>query len=160
MKKALITGTFDPFTEGHHDLVKRAAALFDEVHLVVFDNSEKNNMFNGDQRFEIAKRSLADVKNAVVGRTSGLVVGYAEEHGINVIIKGVRDTKDFEYEYDLSLINKEIGDIETLFLPTSPEKRFISSTFVREMIRHGVDISKYVPKGGYEYIASLIACDK
>lgn len=155
MKKALLTGTFDPFTVGHYDVVKRAAGLFGEVHLVVFNNSEKNTMFTNEERFEIAKRSLSDLPNVVCANTSGLVVGYARENGIDVIIKGVRDTTDFEYEYDLSLINREIGNIETLFLPTSPEYRFVSSTFVREMIRHGVDFKKYVPKGGYEYIKTL-----
>lgn len=147
MKKILIPGTFDPVTRGHLDLVERCADIFDEVHVVVFENSEKKGKtrFTPEQRLEMLIIAMADMENVIVDRTDMMVIEYAAENGLDAIVKGVRNTLDFEYEYDLSVVNKSLSGIETFFVPTRPEYRHISSTVAREMIKYGKSVSEYIP---------------
>ena len=158
MKRALIPGSFDPITVGHFDVIKRCSALFDEVHVVIFGNTEKGGkgMFDRDECFNMLKLSVEELGNVRAAVSSSLVVDYASENSIDVIVKGVRDTVDFEYEHGLYVINKDIGNIDTLFVPASPEYKHVSSTFVRDMIKYGRDYSAYVPQGAYEYIKELV----
>ena len=147
MKRVLIPGSFNPITVGHYDIIKRCSEMFDEVYVVAFQNTEKKGMFSGEECLEMLKISVMGLDNVYADVTDTLVVDYAEKHNIDFIIKGVRDTIDFEYEYDLFVINRSIGGYDTLFMPSLPEHKHISSTFVRDMIKYGRDVTPYVPKG-------------
>ena len=147
MKRALIPGSFDPVTVGHEDIIARAAALFDEVIVCAFVNTEKSYMFSEEDRLEFLLAVAGEFDNVSADLSHSLVTAYAEENDCGVIIKGARSGLDFENEYNQAMINRELNaDIETLILPASPELSFVSSTMVREMIRYVVDCSQYVPK--------------
>lgn len=157
MKRVLIPGSFDPITIGHYDIIKRCSEMFDEVYVAVFKNAEKRGqgIFTGKECLEMLEVALKDFDNVYTDTTDILVVDYAKEKNIDYIVKGVRDTIDFEYEYDLFAINRSIGGYDTIFIPSLPEYKHISSTFVRDMIRYGRDITPYVPKGVAEIIESI-----
>ena len=147
MKRALLPGSFDPVTVGHEDLIARAAALFDEVIVCAFVNTQKTYMFSEDDRLDFLISVAGTYDNVSADLSHSLVTSYAKENGCDVIIKGCRSGMNFEDEYEQALINRELDpDIETLILPASPELSFVSSTMVREMIRYGVDCAQYVPK--------------
>ena len=154
IKRALIPGTFDPVTIGHYDIIKRCSEMFDEVYVVAFQNTEKKGkgVFTPDDCLNMLNIAVSDLDNVYADLTDVLVVDYAKEKNIDFIVKGVRDTIDFEYEYSLFAINKSIGGYDTVFIPSLPEYKHISSTFVRDMIKYGRDISEYVPKGVDKYI--------
>ena len=157
MKKVLIPGSFAPVTAGHYDMIKRCSMMFDEVHVVKFQNTSKEGKggFTPEQCLDMLNIAVSGLSNVRVGISEGLVVDYAAENSIDLIVKGVRDTVDFEYEYDLFVINKEIGGVDTLFMPSQPEYKHISSTFVRDLIKYGRDITPYVPEGVGEYIEEI-----
>jgi pantetheine-phosphate adenylyltransferase len=147
MKRALLPGSFDPVTVGHEDLIARAAALFDEVIVCAFVNTQKTYMFSEDERLEFLISVAETYDNVAADLSHSLVTSYAKENGCGVIIKGCRSGMNFEDEYEQALINRELDpDIETLILPASAELSFVSSTMVREMIKYGVDCRQYVPK--------------
>lgn len=156
MKRVLIPGSFDPITIGHYDIIKRCSEMFDEVYVVVFANTEKKGkgIFDGKECYEMVKRAVSQIPNVYTDITDILVVDYAKQKNIDYIVKGVRDTIDFEYEYDLYVINENIGGYDTLFIPSRPEYKHISSTFVRDMIKYGRDVTPYVPEGVAQYIES------
>ena len=158
MKRVLIPGSFAPITVGHYDMVKRCSEMFDEVCVVIFRNPAKEGkgIFTSEQCFEILKSAVADLPNVKADMSEGLVVDYADANGIDFIVKGVRDTVDFEYEYDLYVINRDIGGVDTLFMPSRPEYKHISSTFVRDMIKFGRDITPYVPAGAADCIEKML----
>ncbi len=158
MKRVLIPGSFDPITIGHYDIIKRCSEMFDEVYVAVFKNAEKRGqgIFTGKECLDMLRVALKDFDNVYTDTTDMLVVDYAKEKNIDYIVKGVRDTIDFEYEYDLYAINRSIGGYDTIFIPSLPEYKHISSTFVRDMIRYGRDITPYVPKGVSEIIESIV----
>ncbi len=149
MKRVLIPGSYDPVTIGHYDVIKRCSEMFDEVYAVVFQNTEKKGkgIFNGNDCYEMLKTAVKDIDNVYTDITDKLVVDYAKEKNIDYIVKGIRDTIDFEYEYDLFVINKNIGGYDTIFVPSKPEYKHISSTFVRDMIKYDRDVTPYVPHG-------------
>lgn len=153
-KICIVPGTFDPVTNGHLDVIGRAVKLFDKVYVTSFDNSAKKNMFNSEERIEMLRLACIDFSDKViVDSTSELLADYAKSKGAGFLIKGVRGMTDYEYEYNLFLINREIGgNIETIFFPAKNEHMYISSTFVREMIMYKRDISAYVPHKVSEYI--------
>lgn len=144
-KNAIIPGSFDPITLGHYDLIERASKIFEKVIVAVMINGEKKFAFTPDERFTFAKEAIKDLKNVEVIYSEGMLCELCNEYDA-VIVKGVRNTTDFDYEYNLSLINRSAGDVETLLLPASPETSFVSSTMVREFLRLGKDVSKYIPK--------------
>lgn len=144
-KIAFIPGSFDPITLGHFDFIKRASEMFEKVVVAVMINGEKKFAFTAEERYKFAVDGLKDLKNVEVIYSEGMVCEIAKELGA-VIVKGVRNTTDFDYEYNLSLINRSAGDVETLLLPASPETSFISSTMVREFLRLEKDVTKYIPK--------------
>lgn len=147
MSKALIPGSFDPITIGHEDIIVRAASLFDEVVVCAFVNTAKTYMFSEDERLELLETFASGYGNVTADLYHGLVSRYAYENGCDVIIKGARSGMDFEDEFNQALVNRELcPQVETLILPASPELSFVSSTMVREMIKHGVDCKQYVPK--------------
>ncbi|MHB1151549.1 MAG: pantetheine-phosphate adenylyltransferase [Eubacteriales bacterium] len=152
MRRALIPGSFDPPTAGHLDMIRRTAYLFDEVYVVVFDNSDKRKMFTAGERLELitlACAPLAGVKGLgriLPGLSEGMLSDYAAEYKIDVVIKGARNASDFDYEYWLSIINRSFYTaFETLIMPAKAEYQHISSTVVRELIKYGKPLSGYVP---------------
>jgi pantetheine-phosphate adenylyltransferase len=142
--KVIYPGTFDPFTLGHVDLVRRAARLFDEIVVAVADSQAKRPCFTPDERFDIAREVLKPYPNVSVMRFSGLLIDFARAQSANVIMRGLRAVSDFEYEFQLAGMNRNLHPgIETLFLTPSEQYLFISATLVREIALLGGDVSKF-----------------
>jgi pantetheine-phosphate adenylyltransferase len=152
MKRALITGSFDPPTLGHIDIIHRTAAIFDEVVVCVCSNSEKQGQYSRETRLEMLRRSLAGYANVTVDLCEGLVADYAISHNIDVIVKGVRNAMDYDYESMIAQVNFLNAPVETLFLPANPMYQFVSSTVAREMIRYGRALDKILPEAIIEMI--------
>ena len=147
MKKALCSGTFDPVTNGHVDIFERAAKLVDELTVCVFVNKKKSSLFNIDERVELLRESTLHIDNLTVDSYNGLVANYIKENDINIIIRGLRSAGDFEYEYNQAQMNKHLApDTNTIFLLTSPEYLFISSSAVRELAQFKGDVHGLVPE--------------
>ncbi len=143
---AMYPGTFDPITNGHLDLVYRAARLFDRVVIAVAASPNKVPMFTLEERIRMARTALADIPNITVDGYSGLTVDYVREQGLKVIIRGLRAVSDFEYEFQLATMNRHLrSEVETIFLTPAEEHIFVSSTFVREIGILGGDIAPFVP---------------
>jgi pantetheine-phosphate adenylyltransferase len=143
---AMYPGTFDPITNGHIELVRRAAGLFDRVVVAVAASPNKTPMFSLDERIGMARSALDGAKNITVDGYYGLTVDYAREHGLGVIIRGLRAVSDFEYEFQLAAMNRHLqSEVETIFLTPAEEYTFVSSTFVREIGVLGGDIAPFVP---------------
>ncbi len=153
---AVFPGSFDPVTNGHLDLALRAAKLFDRVVLLVMDNGAKHTMFDLSQRLTIARRAFAQTDNVEVEACEGLLCDYVKAHPGSVILKGARNAVDFTYEYSLYEINRELEDCETVILPAKKENLFVSSTFVRELIRYGRPLEGYVPQGACQEIYRIL----
>ncbi len=142
---AMYPGTFDPITNGHHDLVRRAAGVFDRVVVAVAASPGKQTMFDLDERIELAKVVLGGLANVTVDGYQGLTVDYAKQHDLDVIIRGLRALSDFEHEFQLASMNRHLqADVETIFLTPTDEYTFISSTLVREVASLGGDVSNFV----------------
>lgn len=145
MVVAIYPGTFDPFTRGHEDLVRRASSIFDEVVIGVADSKNKNPIFNLQERLEIAKEVLGHYSNVRVEGFSGLLKDFVRKNNGRVIVRGLRAVSDFEYEFQMAGMNRYLlPDVETLFLTPSDQYQFISGTFVREIALLGGDVSKFV----------------
>ena len=147
MKKiAIYPGSFDPITNGHLDLVKRASKLFDVVIIAITQNANKSSFLSIDQRVDAVNKSITPLNNTRVLSFDSLLVDFAREHGAQIIIRGLRAVSDFEYEFQLSGMNKRLNPgIETLFMTPSEEFANISSSLVREIYMLGGDISAFVP---------------
>jgi len=155
--KAVYPGTFDPVTFGHLDVLKRAAELFDEVIISVSQSSSKESLFTVDERINLIKRSVGNLKNVRIESFEGLLVNYAKRRRAGVIIRGLRAVSDFEYEFQMALTNRKIsGDIETVFLMPNEKYTYISSTLVREIASNGGDVSAFVPKAVVEMLKKKI----
>lgn len=143
---AMYPGTFDPITLGHEDLVRRAAMLFDRVVVAIADNpGGKQPMFTTDERVAMAASALAELDGVDVVGYRGLTVDFAREHGLRVIIRGLRAVSDFEYEFQLANMNRHLSDdVETAFLTPTEKYTFISSSLVREVAELGGDVSEFV----------------
>ncbi|EKP93719.1 pantetheine-phosphate adenylyltransferase [Thermaerobacter subterraneus] len=146
MTIALCPGSFDPITNGHLDIIERASRLFDQVLVTVFINSSKQPWFTPEERVELARQATAHLPNVSVDAYDGLLVEYARRKGARVIVKGLRAVSDFEYEFQMAQINKQLaGELETLFMMTRPENAYLSSSIVKELARYGVDPAGLVP---------------
>jgi len=146
MTKALYAGSFDPFTNGHLDILKQASHIFDKVIIGIAFNSEKKGFLPIETRIELIKNSISELNNVEVISYEGLTVDYARKNGINVLVRGVRNSSDLEYEHQIADTNRLIApEIETILLTPKPENAFISSTIVREIYKNNGDISKLVP---------------
>ena len=147
MKKiAIYPGSFDPITNGHVDLIKRASKLFDEVIIAITQNANKSSFLSIDERVSAAENSIRSLENPKVLSFNSLLVDFAKEHNAQIIIRGLRAVSDFEYEFQLSGMNKRLNsEIETLFMTPSEEFANISSSLVREILMLGGDISPFVP---------------
>jgi pantetheine-phosphate adenylyltransferase len=146
MKIAIFPGSFDPFTIGHYDIVKRALTLFDKIVIGIGQNQAKQSTFSLTERLERIEKAFADESRVVVTTYDGLTVDFARKHGATHIVRGVRSTIDFEYERNIAEANRQLSGIETVLLYTSPEYGHISSTLVRDLHAHGRDITNYLPK--------------
>ncbi len=144
-RNAVYPGTFDPITNGHHDLVRRAASIFDQVIVAIAANPNKAPMFSLPMRVEMARRVLAELPNVQVLGYSGLTVEFARKQGARVIVRGLRAVSDFEFEFQLANMSRHLErDIETVFLTPQEQFTFISSTLVREIAVLGGDVSEFV----------------
>jgi len=144
---AVYPGSFDPVTAGHYDIIKRAASLYEKVVVLVAVNSSKTSLFTADERVEMIRTSCAAIDNVVVDTlSSGLLVDYARTNGARVIIKGLRAVSDFEYEFQMALLNQRLApEVETVFLMASSEHSFLSSSIVKEIARLGGQVEGLVP---------------
>lgn len=146
MKVAVFPGSFDPITNGHVDLVMRAVPLFDKIYVAVGVNSAKKSLFSLERRLEWLEKVFQDMDNVEVGYFEGLTVNYCKQVGARYLIRGLRNSSDFEYEKTISQLNYIIGgELETMFYISRPEYSHISSTIVREIIKGKGDISSFVP---------------
>ncbi|MCI7607386.1 MAG: pantetheine-phosphate adenylyltransferase [Spirochaetales bacterium] len=147
MKAAVFPGSFDPMTNGHLDIVKRASVLFDKVYVAVGVNSSKTALFLPEERLELVRESVKDMENVEVCLIKGLVVTHAKELGAKWIIKGLRDEEDFRYEADLERNNKFIeSEVETIYFSASRENISTRSSSIKEFIKYGVDVTGFLPK--------------
>ena len=146
MKKAIYPGSFDPFTNGHLDILNRACAVFDEVIVLVAVNASKKTLFSLQERVEILKAALAGKENVRIDSYEGLTVDYARQVGARHIIRGLRAVTDFEYEFQLASANRFANpDIDMVFFMASSDHSFVSSSVVKELRANGVDVSPLVP---------------
>ena len=146
MQKVVCPGSFDPVTNGHIDVFKRAADLCDEVIVAVLVNHTKAGLFSIEERVELIKESCQHLPKVSVETFDGLLVDFCRDRGVTAIVKGLRAVSDFDYELQMSQMNYHLGPVETLFVATNPLYSFLSSSLVREVARHGGDISSSVPK--------------
>ncbi len=145
--RAIYPGSFDPITNGHIDIIERALEVFGEVTVAVLNNSQKNYLFSLEERSEIIQEALKDYSGITVGEFSGLLVDYAKQVEADVIVRGLRAVSDFEYEMQISLLNRELApQLETVFFVSTGQYGYLSSSLVREVALHGGDLSSFVPK--------------
>lgn len=147
MKRAIFPGSFDPFTLGHHSIVKRTLAFVDEVIVGIGFNEGKKGFLPLEKRVEMIRALYADEPRVKVLPYSGLTVDFAREQEADVIVRGIRSVKDFEYEESIADINRKLSGIETVFLFTEPELSSVSSSVVRELVHYGKDVSAFLPEG-------------
>lgn len=157
MRTAVYPGSFDPVTKGHLDIIKRASRTFDKVYVAILTNSSKTPMFSLEQRLDWLRRSTADIENVEIDCFSGLLVNYLKEKNSNIIIKGLRAVSDFEYEFQMALMNRKLSpDVETLFMMTSGKYSYLSSSIVKEVARHRASLEGLVPDFMIGEITELI----
>lgn len=145
--KAVFAGSFDPPTNGHLNIIERSASLFDKVDVVISVNPNKKYLFSEEERMALLKEMVKNLPNVEIHAWNGLIVKYAEQAGAKVLVRGIRTTNDFSYEFDLALMNRALdGKLETLFIPTDEKFAIIKSSGIKELAQFGGDISRMVPK--------------
>lgn len=145
MTRAIYPGTFDPITVGHTDLIERASRLFDEVIIAVAASPNKSPLFSLEKRVAMAQQTTSHLNNVTVVGFSGLLAHFVQDRKANILLRGLRAVSDFEYEFQLAGMNRQLApEVESLFLPASETHSYISATLVREIARLGGDISKFV----------------
>ena len=146
VQKVVYPGSFDPITNGHLDILKRTISIFGNVTVAVLKNHKKKSLFSIEERIELICSVTKDIKEVEIVSFEGLLVDFCNIHNINVVIRGLRTTTDFDYEKVIALVNKSLRkDLETLFLTANSEHAFISSTIVKELASLGGNVSNYVP---------------
>jgi pantetheine-phosphate adenylyltransferase len=155
VRRAVCPGSFDPVTNGHVDVINRAAGLYDELVVAVLVNPGKAGMFSVDERMELLRDAVADLPTVRVDSFEGLLVDYCRAHEIPVIVKGLRAVSDFEYELQMAQMNRDLAGIETLFVPTAPQVGHLSSSLIKQIATFGGDISRFVPKAVHERLLQL-----
>ncbi len=146
MKRAIYPGSFDPLTNGHLDIIERSSRMVDELNVAVLKNNAKNPLFSADERVSMIEELTAHLPNVVVSSFDGLLADYARQIQANIVVRGLRAVTDFEYELQIAQTNHVINpQIDTIFLTTSLEYAYLSSTIVKEVASYGGDISKFVP---------------
>ena len=142
---ALCPGTFDPVTNGHLDIVERAANTFDRVVVAVIENPSKEPLFSVEERVTMLKEAMAPFPDVEVDSFTGLLVDYAERKGTRIVVKGIRAVSDFDYELQMAQMNRELSGLETCFVPTNPNWSYLSSSLVKEVARFGGEVTSLVP---------------
>ena len=156
--RAMYPGTFDPVTNGHDDLVRRACRIFDHVVVAIAANPGKAPLLPLEQRLDLARLVLADVPNVEVAGYTGLTVEFARKHGLNAIVRGLRAVSDFEFEFQLATMNRHLSDkVETVFLTPTEQFNFVSSTLIREIASMGGDVREFVHPAVAEALAARFA---
>jgi pantetheine-phosphate adenylyltransferase len=145
VQRGVCPGSFDPVTNGHVDVIGRAASLFDEVVVAVLVNVAKQGLFELDERIDMLRTVCADIPNVRVESFRGLLVDYARERDITAVVKGLRAVTDFDYELQMAQMNHRLTGLETLFMPTNPEYSYLSSSLIKEVASYGGDVSGLVP---------------
>ena len=145
VRRALCPGSFDPVTNGHLDIIARAASLYDEVVVAVFVNQSKSGLFSVEERRDMLSEVTAEYSNVTIDTFEGLVVDYCRANDIPVIVKGLRAVSDFDYELQMAQMNRGLAGVDTLFMPTNPEYSFLASSLVKEIAKWGGDVSSLVP---------------
>ena len=147
MKKAIYPGSFDPVTNGHLEIIKRAATLFDRLIVLISVNPGKTNSFSVNERADLLRRVCYDIPNVQIDSCSGLIVDYFKEHDCDIIVKGLRAMSDFENEFQMAHVNKHLCEhAETVFLCADSQSTYLSSSMVRQIATFGGDISPFVPE--------------
>jgi pantetheine-phosphate adenylyltransferase len=147
IRRAIYPGSFDPITNGHLDILDRTLHLFSEVVIVVAGTGHKDPLFTPEERVALIREVVKGRKNVKVDLWSGLIMDYAREHNISAVIRGLRAASDFEYEFMMASMNKQLNpDVETLFMMTGQNLYFVSSSMIKELFRYGGDIAQYVPE--------------
>ncbi len=158
---AVCPGSFDPVTVGHLDIIRRAAAMFDNVIVVVMTNGAKNPSFTAEERMQMISEATSDLSNVTVDQYDGLLAEYAAIRGAGAVVKGLRAMSDFEYEFQMALTNKKLNpDFETVFLTTSAENMYLSSSMVKEIARMGGDIRDFVPDVIHDSIVKRLESER
>lgn len=153
MKKAVCPGSFDPITNGHIDIIKRAAELFDEVTVLVVTNPDKKCAFSPEERCALIEKATEGIGVVKVDSFSGLLADYVKQNDINAIVKGIRSSSDFEYEFQMALANRSLApNAETVFITADPQNMYVSSSLIRQIACFGGDVSDFVPKNIVEEI--------
>ena len=146
MSSAIYPGSFDPVTLGHLDVIKRSAEMFDEVIIGVLNNTSKTPLFSVKERVNMLSEVVSDIPNVRVESLGGLLIDFARQNGVTTIIRGLRAVTDFEYELQIAQSNRKVApEIDTVFLTTSIEYAYLSSSIVKEYARYGVDVTQFVP---------------
>jgi pantetheine-phosphate adenylyltransferase len=156
VRRAVCPGSVDPVTHGHHALVSRASTLFDEVVVAVGVNKSKSRLFTPDERVDMLIEACRDFPNVTVDTFSGLLTTFCQERDVHAIVKGLRAVSDFDYELQMAQMNSSLAEIETVFVPTSPEWSFLASSLVKEVAMFGGDVSGLVPDFVRERLAARL----
>lgn len=157
MRRAVYPGSYDPVTNGHIDVVERAAGLFDEVIVAVLINKTKRGLFTVDERIDMLREVTAHLPGVRVDSWHGLLVDYCKTHDVSVIVKGLRAISDFDYELQMAQMNQQLSGVETLFMPTNPLWSFLSSSLVKEVATYGGDVAHLVPDVVHRKLTSRAA---
>ncbi|MFV0285707.1 MAG: pantetheine-phosphate adenylyltransferase [Demequina sp.] len=157
MTIAVLPGTYDPITVGHIDIVRRASRLFDEVIVAVAHNATKAPLLGADERVRLAAQAVAEIPGARAVRTDGLIVDFCRTVGADALVKGLRGGADFDAERPMALMNRSLSGIETVFVVGDNALSHVASSLVRDVARHGGDVSAYVPEGVSEAITAALA---
>jgi pantetheine-phosphate adenylyltransferase len=155
--RAIFPGSFDPITNGHLDVVQRGIRLFDDLIIAVGRSPQKDELFTPDERVQMIKELVTGMPGVMVESFNGLTVEYAASRGATVILRGLRNLTDVQYEFQLALMNRSVAGIETIFIMTSEEYGFTSSTLIREVASLGGDVSKLIPISVYERLKKRLA---
>ncbi|HEV2891325.1 MAG TPA: pantetheine-phosphate adenylyltransferase [Frankiaceae bacterium] len=156
MRRAVCPGSFDPVTNGHLDIVGRAAAIYDEVVVAVLVNESKRGLFEIPERIELLQEVVAQWPNVKVDSFKGLLVDFCRDRDIPVIVKGLRAVSDFDYELQMAQMNHRLAGVETLFMTTNPLYSFLSSSLVKEIAKYGGDVSGLVPDAAVRRLAERL----
>ena len=157
MRRAACPGSFDPVTNGHLDIIARAADLFDEVVVAVGVNKAKSRLFSADERVDMLTEVCASYDNVRVDVFDGLLTDFCRAHDVHAIVKGLRAVSDFDYELQMAQMNSSLSGIETVFVPTSPEYSFLASSLVKEVAAFGGDVSGLVPGNVWDRLTDRLA---
>jgi pantetheine-phosphate adenylyltransferase len=157
MRRAVCPGSFDPPTNGHLDVISRASALFDELVVAVLVNKSKKSLFTVDERIAMLTEVTAPYPNVAVGSFHGLLVDYCRDNDIRAIVKGLRAVTDFDYELQMAQMNQRLSGVDTLFMSTSPDYSFVSSSLIKEVATYGGDVAHLLPESVHRRLLERIA---